>query len=81
MKLNVFIHGTRVALLDSPDGFQHRLAYLPETDPARFALLTMPARDEGLPPPARAAHFAAQRIGESPLLAPRRRRQPARPPS
>jgi len=46
LKLNVFVHGTRVALLDSPDGFQHRLAYLPETDPARFASLTMPVRAE-----------------------------------
>ncbi|WP_033840035.1 hypothetical protein [Bordetella bronchiseptica] len=81
MKLNVFIHGTRVALLDSPDGFQHRVAYLPETDPARFALLTMPARVEGVPPTARAVCFATQNIRESPLLAPRRRRQPARPPS
>jgi serine/threonine-protein kinase HipA len=39
------------------------------------------APDEGLPEPRPAQRFAAVRIGESPLLAPRRARRPARPAS
>jgi len=46
LKLNVFVHGTKVAELESPDGFAHRLTYLPEVDPANFVSLTMPVRTE-----------------------------------
>lgn len=46
MKLNVFVHGTKVANLDSPDGFVHRLTYLPGADLAKFVSLTMPVRAE-----------------------------------
>ncbi|HWL28208.1 MAG TPA: type II toxin-antitoxin system HipA family toxin [Burkholderiaceae bacterium] len=46
MKLNVFVQGAKVAELDSPDGFVHRLLYLPGVDPAHFVSLTMPVRDD-----------------------------------
>lgn len=39
------------------------------------------ASAEGLPVPAPAQRYASARIGESPLMAPRRRKSPAPPPS
>lgn len=39
------------------------------------------AQDEGLPTPSPAERYASVRIGESPLMAPRQRRRPARPAS
>jgi len=42
MNLNVFVGERRVATLTSPDGFEHVLAYLPETPEADFVSLTMP---------------------------------------
>jgi len=44
MKLNVFVHGRPVAVLESDDGFEHHLTYLPGTPPEDFVSLTMPVR-------------------------------------
>lgn len=44
MKLNVFVQGQRVAVLESADGFQHALTYLPGTSPEDFVSLLMPVR-------------------------------------
>jgi len=46
MKLNVFVQGSHVAVLESEDGFQHSLTYLPDVRPADFVSLTMPVRTE-----------------------------------
>lgn len=42
MRLNVFVHGRRVAQLETRDGFEHVLTYLPGTAPHEFVSLTMP---------------------------------------
>jgi serine/threonine-protein kinase HipA len=42
MNLNVFVGERRVAMLTSPDGFEHVLAYLPEATSADFVSLAMP---------------------------------------
>lgn len=42
MKLNVFVSGKRVAILESQDGFTHSLTYLPDASPADFVSLLMP---------------------------------------
>ncbi|MES2321874.1 MAG: type II toxin-antitoxin system HipA family toxin [Pseudomonadota bacterium] len=44
MKLNVFVHGRHVAILESADGFEHQLTYLPGTSPDDFVSLTMPVQ-------------------------------------
>lgn len=44
MKLNVFVNGRRVATLESEDGFEHQLTYLPGTDTKDFVSLTMPVQ-------------------------------------
>jgi serine/threonine-protein kinase HipA len=44
MSLNVFVHGHRVARLETPDGFQHVLTYLPGVATERFISLTMPVQ-------------------------------------
>ena len=44
MKLNIFVHGEPVAVLDSPDGFEHYLTYLPDVKPTSFVSLTMPVQ-------------------------------------
>src|SRR6185436_19979306 len=44
MKLNVFVNKKRVAVLDSPDGFAHFLAYLPESTEDEFVSLQMPVQ-------------------------------------
>lgn len=46
MKLNVFVSGKPVAVLDSPDGFKHVLAYLPDVADDEFVSLLMPARTQ-----------------------------------
>ncbi len=46
MKLNVFVHGAPVATLDSPDGFEHVMTYLPGTAPERFVSLNMPVHEQ-----------------------------------
>jgi serine/threonine-protein kinase HipA len=46
MKLNVFINGQPVAILDSPDGFEHVLTYRPEVREDDFVSLLMPVRTE-----------------------------------
>ena len=46
MKLNVFVNGKPVAVLDSPDGFKHVLAYLPDVADDEFVSLLMPARTQ-----------------------------------
>jgi serine/threonine-protein kinase HipA len=48
MSLNVFVHGHRVATLDSPDGFEHALSYLPELAPEMFVSLSMPVQAESI---------------------------------
>lgn len=45
-QLNVFVHGRRVAILSSPDGFSHRLTYLEGTSPKDFVSLLMPVRQQ-----------------------------------
>lgn len=45
MKLNVFVHDRRVAQLESDDGFQHVLRYLPDAQTTDFVSLTMPVRE------------------------------------
>lgn len=42
MSLNVFVHGQRVARLETPDGFRHVLTYLPGVANEQFVSLTMP---------------------------------------
>lgn len=44
MSLNVFVHGRRVARLETPDGFRHVLTYLPDVSTERFVSLTMPVQ-------------------------------------
>ncbi len=44
MRLNVFVQGRRVATLESGDGFEHHLTYLPGTDTQEFVSLTMPVQ-------------------------------------
>ncbi len=44
MKLNVFVGGQHVAILESQDGFEHALTYLPNADPSHFVSLAMPVR-------------------------------------
>lgn len=44
MKLNVFVNERRVATLESSDGFEHQLTYLPDIDPQDFVSLTMPVQ-------------------------------------
>jgi serine/threonine-protein kinase HipA len=44
VRLNVFVHGRHVATLESSDGFEHHLTYIPTADPADFVSLTMPVR-------------------------------------
>lgn len=44
MKLNVFLHGKRVAVLESADGFKHTLSYVPDIDPEQFVSLLMPVQ-------------------------------------
>lgn len=44
MKLNVFVSGKRVATLESEDGFEHDLTYLPGTEPRDFVSLAMPVQ-------------------------------------
>ncbi len=44
MKLNVFVHGTAVAVLESTDGFEHALTYLPTAKPQEFVSLAMPVQ-------------------------------------
>jgi serine/threonine-protein kinase HipA len=46
VKLNVFVSGKPVAVLDSPDGFKHVLAYLPDVADDEFVSLLMPARTQ-----------------------------------
>ena len=44
MKLNVFVHGNAVAILESTDGFEHALTYLPSATPLEFISLAMPVQ-------------------------------------
>ena len=44
MKLKVFVQGEHVAVLESPDGFQHDLTYLPMARADQFISLTMPVQ-------------------------------------
>jgi serine/threonine-protein kinase HipA len=44
MKLNVFVNGRAVAVLDSPDSFEYVLTYRPDTRPDDFVSLLMPVR-------------------------------------
>jgi serine/threonine-protein kinase HipA len=44
MSLNVFVHGHRVARLETPDGFRHVLTYLPGVATEHFVSLTMPVQ-------------------------------------
>ena len=44
MRLNVFVSGRRVATLESGDGFEHQLTYLPDVNPQDFVSLTMPVQ-------------------------------------
>jgi serine/threonine-protein kinase HipA len=45
MKLNVFVHGMPVAVLESKDGFEHHLTYLPQVpDDQHFVSLQMPVQ-------------------------------------
>ncbi len=44
--LNVFVDGDAVATLDSPDGFEHVMRYLPGVEPAHFVSLTMPVEGQ-----------------------------------
>lgn len=51
MQLNVFVNDQAVAVLESPDGFEHHLTYLPSTDPKQFVSLTMPVQGPSWPWP------------------------------
>ena len=42
MKLNVFVHGQAVAVLESLDGFEHCLRYVDDAPQDAFISLTMP---------------------------------------
>lgn len=42
MQLNVFVNDQAVAVLESPDGFEHHLTYLPSAGTEQFVSLTMP---------------------------------------
>lgn len=44
MKLNVFVQGTHVAVLESTTGFEHSLTYLPTAQPNDFVSLAMPVQ-------------------------------------
>lgn len=44
MKLNVFVGGQHVAILESRAGFEHALTYLPDADPNHFVSLAMPVQ-------------------------------------
>lgn len=44
MRLNVFVSGRRVATLESGEGFEHQLTYLPDVIPLDFVSLTMPVQ-------------------------------------
>ena len=44
MQLTVFVNDQAVAVLESTDGFEHSLTYLPSVDPGQFVSLTMPVR-------------------------------------
>jgi serine/threonine-protein kinase HipA len=44
MKLNVFVQGAPVAVLESADGFEHHLTYLQGVRPEQFVSLQMPVR-------------------------------------
>ena len=44
MKLKVFVHSAPVALLESADGFEHHLTYLPGVQPQDFISLAMPVQ-------------------------------------
>ena len=46
MKLNVFVNGRPVAVLDSPDGFAHVLTYRPEATENDFVSLLMPVQTQ-----------------------------------
>ena len=46
MKLNVFVNGRPVAVLDSPDGFAHVLNYRPEATEEDFVSLLMPVQTQ-----------------------------------
>ena len=46
MKLNVFVSRKAVAVLDSPDGFSHVLAYLPDVAQDELVSLLMPVRTQ-----------------------------------
>jgi serine/threonine-protein kinase HipA len=45
VRLNVFVDGVRVAVLQSLDGFEHELRYEPEASPEQFISLTMPVKN------------------------------------
>lgn len=45
--LQVFVNGQRAAVLETADGFEHRLRYEASTPPELFVSLSMPVRDEG----------------------------------
>ncbi len=44
MRLNVFVHGQVVAMLESGTGFEHHLTYLPGVRPEHFVSLQMPVQ-------------------------------------
>lgn len=44
MKLNIFVNDQAVATLESSDGFEHHLTYLPSVPPELFVSLTMPVQ-------------------------------------
>jgi serine/threonine-protein kinase HipA len=44
VKLNVFVQGTAVAVLESTTGFEHALTYLPTAKPLEFVSLAMPVQ-------------------------------------
>lgn len=44
--LQVFVNGQRAAVLETADGFEHRLRYEATTPPGHFVSLTMPVRDD-----------------------------------
>lgn len=46
MRLNVFVNAKPVAVLDSPDGFNHVLTYRPDAAENDFVSLLMPVRTE-----------------------------------
>ncbi len=46
MNLNVFVHGQKVAILSSTNGFEHHLTYLPNADANAFVSLQMPVRTQ-----------------------------------